>query len=222
MLRKDLDSQLFKDRNFTYSGLDRSRSLLPSSDSANINTIVAKLHSDGAWSKRSFLGRLIFVLLAPLGLGAIISIFPGFGTATLLLLAGAIVLIMTSVGAFIILADLFRLRWVKALQRVFVIALTLAIFVPAVRAGDYIHLVLFYPYYKAEIRRSGNPNQQVRFDWGDDAALVSDGAVIRTLVYDPTGSMAKYVGERRSSDIGGLYTDHLFGDFYLETDMSSG
>lgn len=199
--------------------VDNPKSLLPSSPAAGTTANAKSPYPDDAWRRGLLLGCLLLVALSFLSLSVAQSIFPGFETTTLLLLVAAITLIAAAIGLLIVPVDLFRRRWRSALRRVFVVAFALAFFVPAMRMGDHLHLILFYPYYKSEIRKSGG-DRQTRFDWGDAAAWVTDGAIFKTLVYDPTGSLQRYVGQRRPSKIGGLYTDHLLGDFYLETEIS--
>ncbi len=69
-------------------------------------------------------------------------------------------------------------------------------------SGDYLHLLVMYPYYYNVI--SANEGCPTRFPWGDDALFATDGCHIRTLVYDASGTTMH------------SETEHLIGNFFLE------
>ena len=81
--------------------------------------------------------------------------------------------------------------------------------------GDYIHLAVMYPSYAAKIySRPDWQSREVRFDWGDEAVVVTDGIRSRVLIYDASGKTV--VGDRPAPE--GeirLNIQHLMGNFYI-------
>ena len=89
---------------------------------------------------------------------------------------------------------------------------------PCIAIGDYIHLVVFYPYYLWVI---GSRSEPVRFSWGDSAIVVTDGLRLHVLVYDPTGASEKNVGVERQFERLYTSTQHLIGPFFVEHTYSN-
>ena len=143
------------------------------------------------------------------------SIFPGLLGVLGLLCAGAAVAAACLVAfAGAVLAAL-RKRWARCGVRLAVVAVSVPVALAGPACGDWLHLLVMYPYYRSVIARQ--PQRPVRFPWGDRALTVVDGLDMRTLVYDDTGSTRRLAGlERRTSD--GLFvTDRPFvGNFTIE------
>lgn len=92
--------------------------------------------------------------------------------------------------------------------------------------GDYVHLYIKYPEYKAKINIT--PSARLKFDWGA-TGFASTVSSKRTLIYDPSDKLlseneriatkwrkaSRYTrnGQEYFSDW--LVTRHLFGHFYL-------
>ncbi len=148
------------------------------------------------------------------------SFFPGLTGALCvlaLLLAAAVWL---PVLAFLAGLSAWRRQWRRASLRLTVLLATPACLLSGSEAGDYVHLALMYPFYRAAIGSdAGGP---VIFDWGDSAILILDGFKARQLVYDPTSATAALVGREKVDPTGlGGYplittTQHLVGPFYLQ------
>ncbi len=58
----------------------------------------------------------------------------------------------------------------------------------------------------------------MRFEWGDDAIMVTDGIRLRTLVYDESDEMLGRANDRNEGLV--LHTRRLFGHFYLQLESS--
>jgi hypothetical protein len=86
----------------------------------------------------------------------------------------------------------------------------------SVFAGDYIHLAVFYPYYMFEIHQHSDwQSKAIRFPWGDNAVLVTDGLQFRTLIYDASGKTV--IEDRLDPNIGvRVNVRQLAGNFYME------
>ena len=129
--------------------------------------------------------------------------------AALCLVGWAIALLVA-----ILLAALRR-NWKRAILLPCLCVCALPLVVVGATAGDYVHLVVMYPSYAAEIRRHPNwQTEEVRFDWGDEAVWVPDGLRARTLIYDAGGKTM--VGDRQGEDGLRMNVQHFIGNFYLE------
>lgn len=82
-------------------------------------------------------------------------------------------------------------------------------------AGDYIHLVAYYPYYIARIKASGD-GQASAFRWSS-TGFGGVGNADRTLVYDASGEFGRAVGSEKTK-LGRKEIRHLIGSFYLVID----
>jgi hypothetical protein len=146
------------------------------------------------------------------------SFFPGIGGFFALLVGTmtiigwmATVLVLIGVGAF-------RRRWKSAGLSLLILTcvspVSLAVFA---LSGDFVHLLLLYPYYLSKIHQDGEiANEPVRFAWGDDAVSVLDGARLRVLIYDTSGEIASAMGQIKREDGLIVSTRHLIGNFYIE------
>ncbi len=167
-------------------------------------------------------------------LGVALGIVVAVGTVTsidihsvglLLLLASALAgVTYLAVTTITMIVWLVRARWGRAAVSATKTVAFVALLGPCLRAGDYVHLALFYPIYRQQIAAlKGGNTVPVRFDWGDKALWVTDGFQGETLVYDPTDALAASVDEIRPSKERGftLATRHLVGHFYIEFEASS-
>lgn len=94
--------------------------------------------------------------------------------------------------------------------------------------GDYIHLAVAYPEYRAKIESS--PNARLQFNWGA-TGFAGGPSSDRMLIYDPTDKLpqenklkdAELRARNHHFSNGHIYFDetietrHLFGHFYLVT-----
>lgn len=82
--------------------------------------------------------------------------------------------------------------------------------------GDYIHLVLAYPYYATHGAVGGGVSKLMDFSWGG-TGFAGSGAPWRTLVYDPTDAVASAVGGARVPEEPAVRrsVQHLAGHFYV-------
>jgi hypothetical protein len=82
------------------------------------------------------------------------------------------------------------------------------------RSGDYVHLALMYPHYRAMIDNA----PKLTIPWGDVGGP-GVSPLIRVLVYDRTGETAAEIGVHpdRTEPAISVATAHLIGDFYLRT-----
>ena len=171
--------------------------------------------------------RISADLLIALGLlmavGTYLSIDQGYTSFWVVLVsfpAGLFYLTCCAVAFFVWLV---KARWARAGASAIKAAAFVLLVGPCLRAGDYVHLALFYPAYRQQIEAQAGNNPPLRFDWGDKALWVTDGLQAETLIYDPTDALAATVKEVRASDKGGfgLATRHLVGHFYVELEFST-
>jgi hypothetical protein len=78
--------------------------------------------------------------------------------------------------------------------------------------GDYIHLFIFYPWYRVEIAISpDSASKRFSFDWGEGGFVF--GGTRRWLVYDPAGHPATVANDyRRYAEV---FARWLVGNFYV-------
>ena len=154
-------------------------------------------------------------LLIPLGItlsrGALWSFFPGFGGGVMLLVSFVLLGVWWVVAVILAIRALFQRAWVRAGRLGLAAAVAVPLVPLGIAAGDYVHLGLLYPYYRSRI--SATPERPVTFDWGDQAIMVIDGLISRTLVYDETGTpQIGPPGEGLAAQ-----TERLVGPFYIRT-----
>lgn len=155
--------------------------------------------------------------LAAAVIAALDSIFPG--TPSLLGFAAVIALgIWFLVRIIVSTVLLIRRRWRKAVVKFGSTLIGAVLSALLLTTGDYIHLALYYPYYANEIRSRVDGKGPMRFEWGDDAIMVTDGIRLRTLVYDESDEMLGRANDRNEGLV--LHTRRLFGHFYLQLESS--
>jgi hypothetical protein len=161
---------------------------------------------------------LVWPILIPVTTALLIGTAFSFGGALALLVAFLGTLII-AVWLVWVAASAVWCLWHRSWQRAASLIVALVLFFPAgfgcVRAGDYIHLALTFPYYETQIDGS-DPDMQVTFDWGA-AGLIPN--YVRALKYDRSDELAKKVGfvETRPDDMETVTVRHLLGHWYLET-----
>ena len=84
-------------------------------------------------------------------------------------------------------------------------------------AGDYIHLLVYYPLYRAHINAAGD-GKITSFYWGG-TGFVGTAQSDRTLVYDASGEFRRSVGSEKT-EFGRKEIRHLIGNFYLVVDWT--
>lgn len=156
-------------------------------------------------------------LVVSVFVGTINSFFPritGFGVllGAIVVVAWAIVVIVRGVRS------LRRRVWQEAALLLVILVGIWPLIGLCIRSGDYIHLAILYPHYLNEIETThGGDRTTVKFPWGDAAAFVSNGMLLRVLIYDPSGELARMTDERRDPDSGLLVSYRpLVGKFYIE------
>jgi hypothetical protein len=85
-------------------------------------------------------------------------------------------------------------------------------------AGDYIHLLVYYPLYRAQIKAAGE-GKLASFYWGG-TGFVGTMQSDRTLVYDASGELARSVGSEKT-EFGKKEIRRLIGNFYLVVDWTT-
>ena len=169
-------------------------------------------------------GDLVVALGLLIAVGTWLSIdqyYTGFFVSLASTLAG---LGYLSGCAVAIITWMVRRRWVRAGLSAIKATTFLLLLGPCLRAGDYVHLAMFYPSYHRQIReQDAGDTAPMRFDWGDKALWVTDGFQGETLVYDPTDALAAVVGDVRAGGRNGLglATLQLIGHFYVELEFSN-
>ncbi len=154
------------------------------------------------------------------------SFHPGMYFGMLTLFQIAVLIPWLFIIGIRILFALWRKLPQRALSCVFslVFLWPTSMFLDWVPIGDYVHLAVAYPEYKARIDAS--PNTRLEFDWGVFGIL---GGATRTLVYDPGDKLPQEnrikgaeLREKTCKDSGdacwALTTKQLFGHFYLVTE----
>jgi hypothetical protein len=112
----------------------------------------------------------------------------------------------------------FRRHWTRAGSSLLVLACAAPISLAVlVLSGDYVHLLMLYPYYLSKIHQSSETAKApVRFAWGDDAVSVLDGIRLRILIYDPSDETASAIGQIKRQEGLVISTWRLAGDFYIQ------
>ncbi|MCB8883966.1 hypothetical protein ACELLULO517_27235 [Acidisoma cellulosilytica] len=120
---------------------------------------------------------------------------------------------------FFVLATGISCLWRRSWKRGMSLVGAFVIFWPMAygcsRASDYFALAVAYPYYATKIYCSGC-NTQTSFDWGAVGLL---SHYERSLVYDPSGELAKKIGDddERAENMEIITTTHLIGHWYVQT-----
>jgi len=142
----------------------------------------------------------IFCIFAALALAAVFSLW---------FLAQAIL------GAF----DLSRKKWRRLASLCVILGGVYFGGIPfwcaSATAGDYIHLLVYYPLYRAQIHAAGE-EKIASFYWGG-TGFVGTAQSDRTLVYDASGEFGRSVGTAKT-EFGKKEIWHLIGNFYLVVD----
>lgn len=113
-------------------------------------------------------------------------------------------------------AATWRRQWRLGAKRLMLLMIGIPLALIGAESGDYLHLAILYPSYRAEIAQASE--RPVKFPWGDQAAFVGDGLQFRTLVYDDTGNTAR-AAPRVEEGI--CVTDNrLIGNFFIELSTS--
>lgn len=115
----------------------------------------------------------------------------------------------------------FRRDWKTSATLLVAFVCSLPLMLLGARSGDYIHLAVMSPYYLMTIHQSPDwQSRAFRFDWGDQAAWVTEGFRGKVLIYDASGKTV--VGDRFDPRGTGLTIDvqHFVGNFYLENSDS--
>ena len=164
---------------------------------------------------RFSLRPILLPIAVALPMGVVYSFWPAFAFFLLrplwliLVLGWLIWAIWRIVGA----ARRRGWRSVLSLAFVLVLALPAGSYLNGPVIGDYVHLLLLYPYYRAKIDASrDHANKPLEFYWGADGLSIAGD--MRWLVYDPTG---KILGEAQHNNGNGIDTEikHLIGNFYV-------
>ncbi|HET7084224.1 MAG TPA: hypothetical protein VFI23_05595 [Rhizomicrobium sp.] len=103
--------------------------------------------------------------------------------------------------------------WPSALPLIAVIALTLLLARPVMKAGDYVHLAMVYSQLSDQVRAAhGN---RLSVDWGNDG-FPGYGSTDYFLVHDPSGKVMSETELETDSDRKfSVGVRRLIGDFYL-------
>ena len=161
--------------------------------------------------------QTLAVLLVAAVLGSSVQSFlPGPGGFACLLLCILVVGFWAIICMGKLVIAMFRARWRTAAVRVLIVVAALPLVAAGFLAGDYIHLAINYPHYRAVI--DGTETRPVRFPWGDYAVTVMDGIKLTTLLYDESGLPVP-----STRDVEGLHVrvEPFVGDFYVETSSSN-
>lgn len=141
-------------------------------------------------------------------------------TGFLFLFAGLMTLIVWAVVISILIVSAARRHaWRRAISLFAILVVVWPAILPLLAAGDYLHLVLLYPYYCATI---GNADKAA-FAW--PVGGIAGGPVqARTLVYDTTPETARELGTHSKiiEGLGGpitFTTTRLMGHFYLRVEI---
>lgn len=166
-------------------------------------------------SDRHLLALAFLPLGATLFIGTVSSFsdIAGFRLFLLGLLAALIwLLIMIVISARLA----WHRRWGRALLTAAILVLVWPAMPPLIRAGDYLHFALLYPYYFSKL----DDRPTASFAWGDRGGFAGSQIVFRSVQYDRTGKLAAEEGNGTlDTGVGEpkflTSTQHLFGDFYL-------
>jgi len=147
------------------------------------------------------------------------SLFPGpagflFLIMSCLVILGYLITMFALIGASIV-----RGQWHAGARRVALVAIAVPISILGIRSGDYLHVVVAYPYYRLKIAQTAE--RPVRFPWGDQAVTVADGLQFRALLYDDRGEMNLI--DHRVGDGNGVFwvsTRRLMGQFFIQEVIS--
>jgi hypothetical protein len=160
--------------------------------------------------------HIVVVLLASSTLFSVLGSADMLGIGTLLQLGSIFFAAGFSLVSLVrAIAEFFKKKWYPACRYLMFSIFAITLILPCCRLGDYIHVVLFSPYYVFKIAQMDSFSKEVRFPWGDYALTVLDGSIPRTLVYDPSGSREKETVPIKL-ELGTRYTRHVIGPFYLE------
>ncbi len=169
------------------------------------------------------LADVLIALGLLVAIGTFISIDQNYTSFWLILISFPVGLCYLTYCALAFFVWMVKGRWARAGISAIKAAAFVLLLGPCLRAGDYVHLALFYPIYRQQIEARAGAETSLRFDWGDKALWVTDGFQGETLVYDPTDALAATVGEVRAEDRQsfGFATRHLVGHFYVELELSN-
>ena len=146
------------------------------------------------------------------------SFFPGplgfFCQATII----SILLVYWLIALSLVIVAGLSKQWMDFALRAVSLAASLSLAFVTLGSGDYLHLLIAYPYYRSVINNTaGRP---IRFYWGDDALIIPDGFQLRTLVYDDSGKTEKELNKEldteRRKDGFSSETTRLLGNFFME------
>jgi len=143
------------------------------------------------------------------------SFRPGPLALLVFLVSVSLILGWAVTGIFQLCSAAWRRQWRLAAKRLAHLAIGATFALVAFRSGDYLHLAVLYPSYRATISQTAQ--RPVMFPWGDDAVTVLDGMRLRTLVYDESG---KTTENARIRDGFCTIDRRLVGNFFIEQDIS--
>ena len=145
------------------------------------------------------------------------EIFSNFGFVAL----AAVFLVWLLAQAILSAFDLSRKKWRRLSALCVIVGGVYFGGIPFWRAsataGEYIHLLAYYPLYRAQINAAGD-GKIMSFSWGG-TGFVGTAQSDRTLVYDAGGEYGRSVGTAKT-EFGKKEIWHLIGNFYLVVDWT--
>jgi hypothetical protein len=164
----------------------------------------------------SFLRRLGLEAAFPVTLFLVFSLTDSFHPIAFLLLLMLCALVLLAWLAIIVLrivVALWEREWSNAAFIGAGVGLAALLALPILRAGDYVHLAVMYPYY--EYRVAASNGDRMIFDWGADG--MAGNSTDYFLVYDRSGDLQKTGTLQLSAGAPELpvFVRHLIGSFYL-------